>query len=206
MIKLYSDARWDSPWVFTAFVALTEKGLAFTTEDVDLGKGQQRAGEYASRSLTSRVPMLEHDGFHLTESMAIVEYLEESFAPPGHPALLPADARERARVRQVLNWLRTDLGALREERSTETMFYQRATAPLSDGARAAADKLFTVAGALLADGRDTVASRWTLADSDLAFCLHRLIRNGDSVPPRLDSWARAQWQRPSVKAYVDHPR
>ncbi len=206
MITLYSDSRWDSPWVFTSFVALQEKGIPFEEAAVDLGAGQQRSGDYPTKSLTSRVPMIDHDGFHLTESMAIVEYLEEVFRPPHYTALLPEDPRERARVRQVLNWVRTDLLDLRAERSTETMFYEHAKAPLSAAAQTAAEKLFAVAGFLLAPGTDTIVSTWTLADSDLAFVLHRLILNGDPVPPRLKEWAESQWARPSVQAYVTHVR
>lgn len=206
MITLYSDSRWDSPWVFTAFVALKEKGLPFQEVDVDLGRGEQRSGDYPARSLTARVPMIDHDGFHLTESLAIVEYVEEVFRPPQFPALMPEDPRGRARVRQVLGWLRTDLVDLRAERSTETMFYERADRPLSARGQAAADKLFAVAGFLLPEGARTILSSWTLADGDLAFTLHRLILNGDPVPPRLAEWAKVQWARPSIQAYVGHPR
>ena len=42
---------------------------------------------YRDRSLTAKVPALEHDDFWLAESSAIAEYLEEAFPPPGHPAL-----------------------------------------------------------------------------------------------------------------------
>jgi hypothetical protein len=40
--------------------------------------------------LTARVPVLEHGAFPLSESSAIVEYLEDTFAPPRYPAMLPA--------------------------------------------------------------------------------------------------------------------
>lgn len=142
---MYAEPLWDSPYVFSAFVALSEKKLAFVTRVVDLHRGEQREPAYRDRSLTARVPSIEHEGFVLSESAAIIEYLEERFRPPAHPALLPGDLHDRARARQVLGWLRSDLTALRDERPTTTMFGQRATTPLGERARAAADKLLRVA-------------------------------------------------------------
>ena len=47
---------------------------------------------------------------------------------------------------------------------------------------------------------------WCIADADLAFMLHRLVLNGDPVPPNLKQYAETQWKRPSVRAYVEHER
>lgn len=201
-IILYGDHRWDSPWVFSAFVALTEKGLTFHKRAVDLDRGQQREEEFAQRSLTARVPCLEHGDFALTESLAIIEYLEEAFRAPKYPAILPRDLRDRARVRQILGWLRSDLMPLREERPTTTMFFERAKAPLSDKARASADKLVRVAEQLIPKGEGVLFGEWSSADADLAFMLHRLILNGDPLPERLQRYAAKQWNRPSVQAFV----
>ena len=60
----------------------------------------------------------------LAESSAIAEYLEEVLPAPAHARLLPADVKNRARARQVMAWLRSDLGALRDERATVTMFFR----------------------------------------------------------------------------------
>jgi glutathione S-transferase len=203
-IKLYTDAFWISPYVFTAFVALHEKGLQFETVDVALQNGAQHDPAYRDRSITGRVPSLEHDGFVLAESQAIVEYLDEAF--PNTPRVLPAGLQERARARQILGWIRSDLLPVREERSTHTMFYDRAKAPLSDKGRAAAEKLNRVAGLLVPDGGGPLFGAWSIADADLAFMLHRLILNGDEVPAKVRAWAEAQWARPSVQAFVKHPR
>jgi glutathione S-transferase len=105
-----------------------------------------------------------------------------------------------------MSWLRSDLGALREERPTSTMFFARATAPLSAAAGAAADKLVFVAQALVPDDAGPLFGQWCIADSDLAFALHRLILNGDQVPDRLIRFASAQWNRPSVQQFVHLPR
>ena len=201
-IVFYPDSHWDSPYVFSVFVALTEKRLPFTARPLDLDRGEQRGADYRRKSLTARVPAIEHEGFVLSESLAIVEYLDERFGPPAHPLLLPTGLRERARARQVLGWLRSDLVPLRGERPTTTMFGPRATAPLGEKARASADKLVEIAEALVPSGEGDLFGSFTMADADLAFMLHRLILNGDSVPERVARYAARQWQRPSIQAFV----
>jgi len=105
-----------------------------------------------------------------------------------------------------MNFLRSDLLALREERSTETMFYAHATAPLGPAASAAVEKLLYVTTALVGDGRGPLFGEWCIADSDLAFMLQRLVSNGDAIPEPALRYARTQWERPSVRSYVEHDR
>lgn len=47
---------------------------------------------------------------------------------------------------------------------------------------------------------------WSIADTDLALMLSRLIIAGDPVPSRLRDYAQFHWQRPSVQEWVDKPR
>ncbi len=205
-IRLYGEPRWISPYVFSSFVALTEKNVPFEVVTVSLDDGENRRPEYRDRSVTAKVPSLEHRGFWLAESGAIAEYLEEIFPPPRYTRLFPKEPRARARARQILHWIRSDLGALREERPTTTMFYARATKPLSPAAGADAEKLLHVASLLLPDGARSLFGDWTLADSELAFMLHRLLLNGHDVPPAIRAFAETQWARPSVRAFVGHAR
>lgn len=205
-LVLHSDTFWISPYVFTCFVALREKGLPFELRRVALEEGGQHEADFAAKSVTARVPALEHQGFTVAESSAIVEYLEDVFAPPAHARVLPEDLRARARARQVLAWIRSDLGALREERPTSTMFYERADKPLTAAGELARDKLLRVAGALVPNGATSLFGAYSIADSDLAFMLHRLILNGHDVGAKLLRFAEAQWARPSVREFVEHVR
>jgi glutathione S-transferase len=204
-ITLFGERLWYSPYVFSTFVALQEKGLEFAMRELDLATGEHRRGDYPARSLTGRVPALEHDGFVLSESTAIVEYLDETFGPP-RARLLPDEPKARARARQIMAWIRSDLLALREERPTTTMFFERATGPLSDAGRDAADALLRVSTAVIPPGATTMFGAWSIADADLGFMLHRLILNGHDVPAAIRAYAEAQWSRPSVRAFVEHPR
>ena len=200
---LYVDAQYASPYAMTAFVALQEKAVPFRMETIDLGNGENRNPNYAATSLTQRVPTLVDGDFALSESSAITEYLHET--RPGIP-LYPSDARERAKARQVQAWLRSDLMPIRQERSTEVVFYGRSGEPLSPAAKAAAERLFTAAEALLPPGRENLFDSWCIADIDLALMLNRLVMHGDYVPKHLGSYAQRQWERPSVQLWATQSR
>ena len=199
---LYIDARCISPYAMSAFVALEEKAVAFTRRLVDLGAAANLAPAYAADSLTCRVPMLSHGDFHLAESSAIAEYLDELLPAPAHASLYPRGPQARARARQIQAWLRSDLMPIREERPTTVVFIAPVTAPLSAAARAAAAKLFAAVQRLLPAGATALFDQWSIADTDLALMLNRLVLNGDEVPARLAAYARHQWQRPSVQAWL----
>jgi glutathione S-transferase len=205
-LVLYLDGFWNSPYAFSVFVCLKEKGLPFAIREVKLHEKQQRAAEFQEKSVTARVPVLEHGAFRLSESSAIVEYLEETFAPPGHAAMLPAAPRDRARARQIMAWIRSDLMPIREERATHTFFYKHPVEPLSPAGEAAAAKLIAAASAFIPDGRTALFDDFSIADADLAMMLMRLVGNGDPVPARLRDFVAAQWQRPSVREWVEHAR
>jgi glutathione S-transferase len=203
-LTLFGERNLDSPFVFTVFVALKEKGVPFTFRFLDLARGDQREAPFVARSLTARVPTLSVGDFSFSESLAIVEYLDETLLSPAHPRVLPAGVEERARARQLLGWLRSDLAALRRERPTSSIFFEheRAPAPPGDAARADADKLVRVANTLLAGGDGSPFSSWSVAEADLALALMRLIANGDEVPAAIKAYVEAQWRRPSIAAWV----
>jgi len=198
-LRLHVDAQFASPYAMSVYVALNEKQLDFRISPVDLGALEHRAAGFSRLSLTQRVPTLVHGDFALSESSAITEYIDETFAGT---ALYPSEPRARARARQLQAWLRSDLMPVRQERSTEVIFYAPAGAPLSAAAHRAAQTLFQVAQALLPEGAENLFGDWSIADVDLALMLNRLVMNGDAVPQRLASYADRQWQRPSVQRWV----
>ncbi|MEY2953131.1 MAG: Maleylpyruvate isomerase [Pseudomonadota bacterium] len=96
-MKLYNYFR--SSASFRVRIALELKGLPYTYVPVHLVKGQHRHEEYAAVSADQLVPTLETDaGMHLSQSMAIIEYLDETYPVP---RLLPTDALARAQVRAL---------------------------------------------------------------------------------------------------------
>src|SRR5467141_4780191 len=76
---LYVDANFASPYALVAFVSLIEKGLEFEIETLDLATHANRDPNFARTSITRRIPTLIHDGFALSESSAICEYIDETF-------------------------------------------------------------------------------------------------------------------------------
>ncbi|KQV46010.1 MULTISPECIES: glutathione transferase [unclassified Duganella] len=201
--KLYVDSQFISPYAISAFVALREKGLEFAIETVDLDAGQNKESSYTAKALTGRVPCLVHDDFMLTESSAITEYLEEMYPAPRYPSLYPVQTEKRAIARQIQAWIRSDLLALREDRSTYTVFYKRADQPeqpLSPAAQAAADKLLRLADRVV--NGDCLFGSWCIADTDLAIMLSRLVVNGDPVPQKLKDYVAFQSQRDSLQAWL----
>lgn len=94
-----SSSSWRVRW------ALDIKGIAYTAVAVNLLKSEQQQQDYLGKNPLGLVPALEHEGHLLAESVAILEYLEERFPTP---ALLPADALGRARVRQLVQIISAD--------------------------------------------------------------------------------------------------
>jgi len=187
----------------SVFVTLREKQLPFEFSTVDLARRENQQIDYANRSLTRRVPTLTHGDFALSESSAIIEYLEETF--PQIP-VYPQDRYLRARARQVQAWLRSDLMPIREERITEVIFYGSRGAPLSAAAEDAAKKLFAAADALLPADAGNLFGAWCIADMELALMLKRLVLDSDHVPQRLQDYAARQWERPSVRQWIELDR
>jgi glutathione S-transferase len=202
-MRLYVDSHYLSPYAMSAYVALREKDLEFELVPLDLAAGACREAAFAKASITQRVPMLIDGDFAVSESSAIAEYLDDIY--PGMP-LYPAEPEAKARARQIQSWLRSDLMPIRQERSTEVVFYGPTDRPLSAEAQASAAKLFAAGGELLEHGRRQLFDQWSIADADLALMLNRLVLNGDPVPDRLAAYAKTQWQRPSVQLWVNQKR
>ena len=90
---------WRSLAAFRVRIALNLKGQAYDVVSTDLLKGEQFAPEYLKINPQGVVPALVmDDGTVLTQSMAILEYLDEVYP---EPALMPSDALARARVRTL---------------------------------------------------------------------------------------------------------
>jgi glutathione S-transferase len=203
-LTLYVDTNYDSPWAMSAFVALEEKGLPYALKAVTLSKRETFAADYGAR--TRRVPALRKGDFWLAESTAIAEYLAETYPFPKYPRLFPENLEQRAVCRELQAWLRSDLGAIRQERPTTTLWFERATTPLSAAAQEAVGRLLEAIDPLLADGRTTLFDAWCIADTDLALMLQRLNLNGTPLPAKVKAYAEAQWRRPSVAKWHALPR
>ena len=95
-MKLHNYFR--SSASFRVRIALELKGLPYDYVPVQIARGDHKLAPYAAVSADQLVPCLEVDGQQLSQSMAIIEYLDETHP---EPALLPKDALGRAKVRAL---------------------------------------------------------------------------------------------------------
>lgn len=84
---------------------IEEHGVPAEFQLVDLFTGEHLGPAYDAINPSHLVPVLEEDGFRLTESSAILKYLADRFDSPAYPK----DLRERARVNEMMDWINTQL-------------------------------------------------------------------------------------------------
>jgi maleylpyruvate isomerase len=106
-MKLHNYFR--SSASFRVRIALALKGLDYEYLAVHLVRGDHKLPAYTSLSTDGLVPLLEVDGERLSQSMAIIEYLDETHP---EPPLLPADALGRARVRALAQMIACEIHPL----------------------------------------------------------------------------------------------
>ena len=106
-MKLYSSAR--SSASFRVRIALALKDLSYEYVPISLLKGDQFKEAFRAVNPAELVPVLEHKGLRLSQSLAIIEYLDEIALPP---PLLPADPAARAFVRAVALSIACDIHPL----------------------------------------------------------------------------------------------
>jgi maleylacetoacetate isomerase/maleylpyruvate isomerase len=95
-MRLYD--YWRSSAAYRVRIALNFKDLTYEQVAVDLRAGAQRTPEFLELNPQGLVPVLEDDGVRLTQSLPILNYLEERYP---EPALLPKDASGRATSRAI---------------------------------------------------------------------------------------------------------
>jgi len=107
-MKLYDYFR--SSAAYRVRIALNLKGQAVERAHVHLRKGEQQQDPYLALNPLGLVPLIEtDDGARLTQSLAIIEWLEETIP---RPPLLPGDALGRARVRAIALAIACDIHPL----------------------------------------------------------------------------------------------
>lgn len=103
MFRLYG---FNTQNTLKTLYVLEEIGADYEFEFVNLGKGEQRSEEFASKTPIGKVPLLEHDGQYLFESGAICRYVANVVDSP----LYPADKMQRAQVDQWMDFFSCHLG------------------------------------------------------------------------------------------------
>jgi len=188
-IKLYS--YWRSSAAYRVRIALNLKGLDHEIVPVSLlpGEAEHRQEEYRVRNPQMLVPFLEDGDFSTGQSLAILEYLEETYP---EPALLPVDSQQRAAVRSFCNSICCDIHPLNNLRVMQYLkgeldvsneqFSEWYAHWTSEGFKAAEIAAATFAG----DGLFVFGKSVSLADA----CLVPQVYNARRFKVPLDDYPR----------------
>ncbi len=103
MLKLYTHFR--SSAAFRVRIALNLKGLAYESVAINFARGEHQSAGYRGKNPQGLVPALDHDGTVLTQSLAIIEYLD---AVEPAPRLIPLDPVDRARMQAMAQTVACD--------------------------------------------------------------------------------------------------
>jgi glutathione S-transferase len=189
-----------------ARLALEEKGVAHALREADLPQARDRRPGRAARHRPWDAPVLEHDGFSLSETAAITRYVDEAF--PG-PALQPAEVRARARMAQVIALADHHLHGPPAMRLLWRAMYgaEANGGPLAEAAaeedRPAAEHALDLVEGLIGPGGHLAGEGFGLADCHLIPVLDLLAPTAEGTAmldrrPRVARWWRAVAARPSV--------
>jgi glutathione S-transferase len=137
---LYVGEKNVSSWSMRAWVALRHKALDFEERTIELRLDRDRSIR-RQVSPTGRVPVLHHGARVVPDSLAIIEYLEETFPPPARPALWPADPDARAHARWLAAAMHSGFASLRASMSFNLCFLPRPPQATAEALAEAAEML-----------------------------------------------------------------
>jgi maleylacetoacetate isomerase len=155
-MKLHGYFR--SSAAYRVRIALNLKGLAYENAFVHLRRAEQHAASYVAVNPQALIPTLEDGPFVLTQSLAIIEYLDETHP---EPPLLPATPAERARVRALALAIACDIHPID---NTRVLAYLERELKLDEAARVAWYNHW------IALGFDAVEKMLTGSDATGRFC------------------------------------
>ena len=121
MAKLTLSTYWRSSCSFRVRIALGYKGLAYHPVYVNLLAGEQKKPEYREQNPIGHLPTLTVDGVAYTESLAIMELLDELHPDP---PLLPQKAHERARLRALAETINAGIQPLQNTSVLDYLAYE----------------------------------------------------------------------------------
>jgi glutathione S-transferase len=208
-VKLYVFPVAPNPTKVRLYLAEKAQGGAkidLVEVTVNLRDGEQKLPEHLARNPFGKLPVLElDDGTHLTESLAIIEYLEERHP---EPPMIGESALERARVRELERI--AELGVLTPValvvHATNSPLGLPPVPEIADYFRGVLPTRLRMLDQRLADGRPFLAGqRPTVADCTLQAAFQFARFGGVEIDPgfvNLAGWDRTYRERPSARAVL----
>ena len=194
MLRLYGAAR--SRAVRTLWM-LGELGLKYDHKDYLPRAPETRTPEFRALNPNGRVPVIDDDGFVLSESMAINLYLSKKYKSP----LYPSDPRNEALAwqwslwetdrldRQIVNYVRHTTEFPEAERKKE----------IAEAAWQQMTESFDVLEAALAKAEWLAGPAFTVGDLNVAAALYRALAIDTKRWARMQAWLHRCWERPAAK-------
>lgn len=194
MLRLYGSAR--SRAVRTLWM-LAELGLPYQQEDFAPRSPQTRTPEFLALNPNAQVPVIDDDGFVLSESMAINLYL----AKKHNSALYPSDPRHEALAWQWSLWETDKLDRQITNYANHAFVLpedQRDKA-VADTAWAAIQPALDVLNTVLGQNPWLAGPAFTVADLNVASALYRCLSMDLTRWPAVQDWLNRCWSRPAAK-------
>lgn len=208
-ITLYIGEKNISSWSMRAYVMLAFKGVPFEEKTISLLADKDRA-QRRRVSPTGKVPVLQHGDLIIPDSLAILEYLEETFPPPKHPALWPSDSAKRAHARWLAAVMHSGFAKLREHMSFNLCFFPEPPPSHPDALADAAEmmSLWEPALAQNSDAGPFLFGAFGGVDAMYAPAIVRLtaFRVPASDFPLSAKYMPAVLEHPAVRRWMDEAR
>ncbi len=201
-MKLYHYPFAPNPRKVRLYIG--EKGFSMDYEEVDLTRGENRTPEFLAKNPMGSLPVLElDDGSYLTESLAIIEYLEELHP---EPPMIGKTPRERARVRELERLAEMSILSRmgRIFFNTSPVFpREKQSRESAEQARAGLPNAFRIVNDRIGESKFVAGDRPTIADCTLYAALElgkvAGVIVGDEYP-NLKRWHEGFSRRPSTGA------
>jgi glutathione S-transferase len=208
-LVLYVGEKNISSWSMRGWLALAVKELRFEERTISLREDKDRALRRRV-SPTGKVPVLHHGARVVPDSLAIIEYLEETFPPPKHPALWPADPDARAHARWLAAAMHSGFMELRKGMSFNLCFLPRPPEPPAEALAEGREMLALFEAALR---RRTAAGPFlfgAFCAADIMFAPAIVRLTAFKVPgsdaPLAAAYLPAVLSHPPVKRWLDAAR
>jgi len=201
-VKIYDFPFAPNPHKLRIYLA--EKGLKIPLERVDVRAGDNQRPEFLAKNPMGALPVLElDDGFCLTESLAIIEYLEELHPDP---PMIGTEPLERARVRELERFAEMSIlnRITQIFMNTSPIFvHRRQVAQAAEQARAALPAALRLIDARIGAHRFVAGDKPSIADCTLFAAFEHAERADvhiDDTYRNLMRWYANFGRRPSARA------
>ena len=194
MLRVYGSAK--SRALRTLWM-VGELGLQYDHKDYLPRAPETKAPEFRAMNANGRVPVIDDDGFILSESMAINFYLAKKHGSP----LYPSDPKNEALALQWSLWEtdRLDRQIVNYVRHSKELPAAERKADIADASWKEVAESFDVLEAALTKSQWVAGPQFSVGDLNVAAALYRALSLDTSKWPKVQAWLNRCWDRPAAK-------